>query len=184
MLLVRGYRKAKGIFKSINYKIIYNKYLKGPLFSMGKGGEILIIGKSSSLIVGRNNVIRNNVSLRVTGGNLTFGNNVFINDNCSLVSRKSINIGNDCLIGQNVCIYDNNHNYKENISISKQGFTIAEVHIGNNVWIGSNAIILPGVRIGNNVVIGAGAIVNKSIPDNSIYYNKIYGIIKEIDRDS
>ena len=40
--------------------------------------------------------------------------------------------------------------------------------MGNNVWIGGGAIILPGVTIGDNVVIGAGSIVTKSIPDNVI----------------
>ncbi len=40
--------------------------------------------------------------------------------------------------------------------------------VGNNVYIGNNAIILPGVTIGNNVIIGAGAIVTKNIPDNSV----------------
>ena len=44
----------------------------------------------------------------------------------------------------------------------------APVIIGNNVWIGGGAIILPGVTIGDNVVIGAGSIVTKSIPDNVI----------------
>ena len=40
--------------------------------------------------------------------------------------------------------------------------------IGNNVFIGTRAIILPGVRIGSNVVIGAGAVVSRDVPDNSI----------------
>lgn len=38
------------------------------------------------------------------------------------------------------------------------------ITIGNNVWIGAGAIILPGVTIGNNVVIGAGSVVTKNIP--------------------
>lgn len=42
------------------------------------------------------------------------------------------------------------------------------IDVGNNVFIGLGAIILPGVTIGNNVVIGAGAVVNKSIPENSV----------------
>lgn len=44
----------------------------------------------------------------------------------------------------------------------------APVIIGNNVWIGGGAIILPGVTIGDNVVIVAGSIVTKDIPDNVI----------------
>lgn len=43
-----------------------------------------------------------------------------------------------------------------------------EVHIGNNVQIGANAIVFPGVRIGDNVVVGAGAVVRNDIPDNSV----------------
>ncbi len=42
------------------------------------------------------------------------------------------------------------------------------VSIGDNVHIGTDAIIMPGVKIGNNCIIGCGAIVTKSIPDNSI----------------
>ncbi|MBD1423775.1 acyltransferase [Sphingobacterium chuzhouense] len=43
-----------------------------------------------------------------------------------------------------------------------------KVKIGDNVYIGNNALILPGVTIGNNVLIGAGSVVTKSIPDDSV----------------
>jgi len=43
-----------------------------------------------------------------------------------------------------------------------------KIKIGNNVYIGNCALILPGVTIGNNVIIGAGAVVTKSVPDDSI----------------
>ena len=43
-----------------------------------------------------------------------------------------------------------------------------KITVGNNVQIGSNALILPNVSIGNNVIIGAGAIVTRSVPDNSV----------------
>ena len=46
----------------------------------------------------------------------------------------------------------------------------APVVIGDNVWIGGGAIIMPGVTIGDNVVIGAGSIVTKDIPSNTIAY--------------
>lgn len=46
--------------------------------------------------------------------------------------------------------------------------TFGKIKIGNNVYIGSCAIIMPGVTIGNNVVIGAGSVVTKSIEDNCI----------------
>ena len=45
---------------------------------------------------------------------------------------------------------------------------MAQVKIGNNVYIGINALIMPGVKIGNNVIIGAGSIVTHDVPDNSV----------------
>ena len=51
--------------------------------------------------------------------------------------------------------------------------------MGDNVWIGGGAIILPGVTIGNNVVIGAGSIVTKDIPDNVIAVGNPCRVIKE-----
>ena len=46
----------------------------------------------------------------------------------------------------------------------------APIIIGNNVWIGGGAVILPGVTIGDNVIIGAGSVVTKDIPDNVVAY--------------
>ena len=42
------------------------------------------------------------------------------------------------------------------------------VHIGENVWIGANSVIVPGVTIGKNAVIGAGSVVTKDIPENVV----------------
>lgn len=55
------------------------------------------------------------------------------------------------------------------------------IQIGNNVHIGTNAIIMPGVTIGNNCIIGCGAIVTKSIPDNSIAVGVPARVIETID---
>lgn len=45
---------------------------------------------------------------------------------------------------------------------------VGRVIIGNNVFIGADAVILPNIRIGDNVIVGAGTIVTKDIPDNSL----------------
>lgn len=55
------------------------------------------------------------------------------------------------------------------------------ITIGDNVYIGTNTIILPGVTIGSNVVIGAGAIVSKNIPDNSVAVGIPANVIKTAD---
>ncbi|WP_321018774.1 DapH/DapD/GlmU-related protein, partial [Eisenbergiella porci] len=51
--------------------------------------------------------------------------------------------------------------------------------LGNNVWIGGGAIILPGVTIGDNVVIGAGSVVTKDIPSNTIAYGSPCQVIRD-----
>ncbi len=56
-----------------------------------------------------------------------------------------------------------------------------KIKIGNNVFIGANAILLPGTTIGNNVVIGAGSIVTKDIPDNVVIAGVPAKVIKTLD---
>lgn len=53
--------------------------------------------------------------------------------------------------------------------------------VGDNVYIGNNAIILPGVTIGNKVVIGAGAIITRDVPDNSVVVGVPGRVIKTAD---
>lgn len=55
------------------------------------------------------------------------------------------------------------------------------VTIGENVWIGSNATILPGVMIGNNSVVAAGAVVTKDVPENTVVAGVPAKVIKEIE---
>ncbi|MCW8000049.1 maltose acetyltransferase, partial [Clostridium sp. cpc1] len=55
----------------------------------------------------------------------------------------------------------------------------APVIIGNNVWIGGGAIIMPGVKIGDNVVIGAGSVVIKNIPSNRVAYGNPCRVVRE-----
>ena len=114
-------------------------------------------------------------------GEVTIGNDVFFNRNCSINCHKSINIGDNTILGENVKIYDHNHVFTNStMAIRKQGFTSDKVIIGKNCWIGSNATILKGVTIGDNVIIGANCLVYKSIPSNKIVKNNSNLVIKEI----
>lgn len=111
------------------------------------------------------------------GNNIYFGNNCEVNMNCTFLDDNIIRIGDNALIAPNVQIYTAFHPInaidrfgepKEDGSFEFCKTQTAPVIIGNNVWIGGGAIILPGVTIGDNVVIGAGSIVTKDIPDNVI----------------
>lgn len=106
-------------------------------------------------------------------GFINIGKNCFFNNYCSITARKKVTIGNDCIFGENVKIYDHNHKYSEkNKLIREQGFTAESVIIENNCWIGSNVTILKGVRIGSGSVVGAGVVVYSDIPDNSVIISK------------
>lgn len=102
-------------------------------------------------------------------GILEIQKNVFFNNNCSITAREKISIGSNCIFGENVKIYDHNHEYKDkSCLISKQGFSSEKIIIEEDCWIGSNVTILKGVHIGKHSVVGAGVIVYKDIPENSV----------------
>lgn len=111
------------------------------------------------------------------GKNITIGKNVFLNTGCSFQDRGGIVIGDGSLIGMNVTIATLNHG----LDLETRSTTFpSPVTIGKNVWIGSNATILPGVTIGDNSVVAAGAVVNKNVPDNSVVAGVPAKVIKNL----
>lgn len=111
---------------------------------------------------------------------IEIGYNVFINRNAYITAQANITIGDNVLIGPGVIINSGMHRYKDkNKLIRNQGHEIKPIIIGNDVWIGANAVIMPGVFIGDGSVIGAGAIVTRSIPPYSVAVGIPAKIIKE-----
>jgi maltose O-acetyltransferase len=117
------------------------------------------------------------------GDNITLGDRVFINVNCTLIDGKGpeanktdderlthgkISIGNDCLIGPNVQLLAVSHDVEPQRRLAKHNY-VDDIIIGNNVWLGGGVIILAGVIIGDNAVIGAGSIVTKNVAEQSFY---------------
>lgn len=94
----------------------------------------------------------------VENGMIRIGSDVHFNRNCSIVCRDSISVGDGCIFGPNVYIYDHDHRFDQ-FGVSKSEYTHAPVDIGRNCWIGANAVILKGTSIGENCVIGAGVVL-------------------------
>lgn len=112
---------------------------------------------------------------------LRCGDNVSINRGCTINACGGITIGNDVLIGPRVTIYSQNHRHElKAIPFREQGYSVAEVQIGNNVWIAANVTILPGVVIGDNCVIAAGAVVARDVPPGVVVAGVPAKFIKEI----
>lgn len=123
-------------------------------------------------------MFRNGFFIKILGGKVVIKSGCFFNNYCSINSLGYIEIGNNCIFGEGVKLYDHNHKYKRDEIISNSGYNIGKIVIGDNVWIGSNAIILKDVTIGNNVVIGANSVIYKSVPDNSVVISNSQLIIK------
>ena len=98
------------------------------------------------------------------GKHIEVGKNFFANYNCTILDVAKVKIGDNCQMAPNVAIYTAGHPLHP-VSRNSSYEYGKEVTIGDNVWIGGNAVICPGVHIGNNVVIGAGSVVTTDIPD-------------------
>lgn len=113
------------------------------------------------------------------GYNIEIGENFYSNYNLVILDGAKVEIGDNVFIAPNCCITTAGHPI--NIDERNRGLEYAyPIKIGNNVWIGAGANILPGVTIGDNVTIGAGSVVNKSIPANSIAVGNPCKVIKTI----
>lgn len=116
------------------------------------------------------------------GTHIETGKNFFANYNCTILDVAKVKIGDYCQMAPNVAIYTAGHPIHPITRNSMYEYG-KEVVIGDNVWIGGNAVICPGVHIGNHVVIGAGSVVTKDIPDWSVAAGNPCRVIRQITDD-
>lgn len=112
------------------------------------------------------------------GKNIHFGKNVFINSSCHFQDQGGIYIGNNVLFGHGVTLATLNHMQ----SPKDRGSMIPKaIHIGDDVWIGSNSTILQGVTIGNGAIVGAGSVVTKDVAPYTVVAGVPAKFIKNIE---
>ena len=113
------------------------------------------------------------------GKHVHMGSYVYANFGLTCVDDADIYIGDKVMFGPNVVIATANHPILP--EFREKGYQYnKEVHIGNNVWIGAGAVLVPGVTIGDNSVIGAGSIVTKDIPANVVAVGNPCRVLREI----
>lgn len=112
--------------------------------------------------------------------NISIGSGTYINGGHIFASENAcISIGDNCLISYNVHIRTSTHKYENiNLPIIHQGMIEKDINIGNDVWIGYGAQIMPGITIGDGCVIGAGAVVTKNTEPYGIYVGVPAKLIK------
>ncbi|WP_165056714.1 MULTISPECIES: DapH/DapD/GlmU-related protein [unclassified Adlercreutzia] len=112
------------------------------------------------------------------GKNIFLGRNVFVNSGCKFQDQGGIYLGDGCLIGHNVVMATLNHHMDP---ARRGGMVPQPVRLGNDVWVGSGAIILPGVTIGDGAVVAAGAVVTKDVPARTVVAGTPARVIKRIE---
>ena len=113
------------------------------------------------------------------GFHIEVGKAFFANYNCTIIDVAKVKIGDNCMLAPNVAIYTAGHPVHPDTRRSMYEYG-KPVTIGDNVWIGGNAVILPGVTIGSNSVIGAGSVVTHDIPSWSIAAGNPCRVIRTI----
>lgn len=113
------------------------------------------------------------------GFNIFLGQNFFANFGVVMLDCAEIRIGDNVLLAPNVQIYAAHHPLSPAERWSGRELA-SPITIGNNVWIGGGAIVLPGVSIGDNSVIGAGSVVTKDVPANVVAAGNPCRVIRAI----
>lgn len=113
------------------------------------------------------------------GFNITVGAGTFANYGLVALDVAPITIGRDVQIGPNVQLLTPTHPVEPGPRRAKWE-AAKPIVIGDNVWLGGGAIIMPGVTIGENSVIGAGAVVTKDIPANVVAVGNPARVIRSI----
>jgi len=115
---------------------------------------------------------------------ITIGDNTFIGHGTSFAAGRSIVVGNDCLIAGGVHFADNDGhplNYLDRMQHLPPSLEdVKAVRIGNNVWIGSRAVILKGVTIGDRAVVGTCAVVTHDVPPDTVVAGNPARVIKHL----
>ncbi|MDG3062539.1 sugar O-acetyltransferase [Lacticaseibacillus casei] len=113
------------------------------------------------------------------GYNIHVGDNFICNYNNVMLDIAPITIGDDCMFGPLVQLYSASHPLDPERRRERIGEG-SPITIGNNVWIGGGAVVLPGVSIGDNTVIGANATVTHSFGANLVVAGNPARVIKQI----
>lgn len=136
----------------------------------------IILFKGSKLILGGDNQILNDV-LIAPQGLISIGYGTSIQDRCTILG--DVKIGSLSLLAPNTFVSSGRHQFEggEYISafvpIKIQDYLVPfkgkKISVGDDVWLGTNSVVLPGVRIGNGTIIGANSIVRRDTETYGVY---------------
>ena len=132
-----------------------------------------------SFRLGRHSVIESYCCINNAVGDITIGHHTRIGIHNTIIGPVSI--GSHVNLAQGIVVTALNHQFLDaSKRIDQQGITTRAVVIGDDVWIGANAVVLPGVTVGNHSVVAAGAVVTKDVPPHTVVGGVPAKVIKNI----
>ena len=134
---------------------IYSKFL-----IMGPGD--ITIGEDT---VFGSRIYTNVLATTYPNSTIHIGNNCFLNG-CAIAAASSITIGDNCIISDANIMDTSSHGIAPNRRRDPAEAKVAPIVLSDNVWIGSQAYVMPGVTIGKNSIVGVNSVVTKSLPEN------------------
>jgi len=136
---------------------------------LGENGLFDVGASADKITIGSDSHIARSVTIRTQFGNVEIGEKVNIGANSFIYGYGDIEIGDNTLIANQVEIIGGDHTFEDvTVPMRFQGRSPSRIVIGEDVWIGTHAIIVGGVTIGKGAVIGAGSVVNRDIPEYAI----------------
>lgn len=114
------------------------------------------------------------------GKHITFGKDIFINQNVMFVDLGGITIEDQVLIGPGSRLITVNHLISPK---KRRGIKVEAICIKKNAWLGANVTVLPGITIGENSIVAADSTVTKDVPDNVVVVGSPAKIVRKIEED-
>lgn len=178
---------------SEKWRVIKSQWIAGKMAEAGDGVFFKYVAQLHDpqyIRIGNNTSFGKDLYLTAWGGQnkpmLTIGSNCTLGAYNHITCANRVTIGDSLLTGKWVTITDNSHGEtdKDTLGMRPQKRPVTSkgpVIIGNNVWIGDKATILPGVTIGDGAVIAANAVVTKDVPPYSVVGGNPAKVIKRND---
>jgi acetyltransferase-like isoleucine patch superfamily enzyme len=145
------------------------RLLLGDRVFLGEGSLFDVGGTAERITIGSDSHISRSVTIRTQCGKVSIGEKVNLGAGSFIYGYGDIEIGDNTLIANQVEIIGGDHTFDDVTRPMRfQGRSPSRIVIGEDVWIGTHAIILGGVTIGKGAVIGAGAVVQRDIEEYAI----------------
>lgn len=164
----RAWRSLRHSLRWLAFRARFGRYFRHVPYSTEIGRGVCVSGaaRDPAIELGPGVRLEDGVWLEVgPKGRISLGARTWLSRGCVVSANSSVEIGEECLIGEYTSIRDADHVFeRRDVPIRDQGVTSQPIVLGRGVWIGRGVAVLRGVAIGDGAVVGANAVVTRAVP--------------------